>query len=401
MSSSCVRIRALGARTQARPAVARPAVVVAVSRPPLGRSSTQHMPVLLRPGGSVKELMQPTKRPLPAPLRATASGDVSADGEAAQPGWKIPAYIVMWYVFNIVFNIVNKSALNAFPMPWFISTLQLGASAAFMVFLWVTRLQPVPKVDKGLFLALLPVGLFHTIGHVSACVSFSQMSVSFTHIVKAAEPVLSVALSGPLLGATYPLYVWASLLPIVAGCSLSAMKEVSFVWGGFQNAMISNLGMVLRNIYSKKSLVDYKHIDGINLFGLISIVSLVYCAPAAVIIEGSKWPAAWDAAVASLGQLPFLQLLATGGLFYHLYNQASYMVLDQGISPVTFSVGNTMKRVAVVVSSIMFFKNPVSPLNYAGSAIAIFGTYLYTVATDKQAEEKRAAAAAAAGTKPA
>lgn len=36
------------------------------------------------------------------------------------------------------------------------------------------------------------------------------------------------------------------------------MKEVSFSWGGFNNAMISNLGMVLRNIYSKKSLNDYK-----------------------------------------------------------------------------------------------------------------------------------------------
>jgi hypothetical protein len=52
--------------------------------------------------------------------------------------------------------------------------------------------------------------------------------------------------------------VWGSLLPIVGGCSLSAMKEVSFSWGGFNNAMISNLGMVLRNIYSKKSLNDYK-----------------------------------------------------------------------------------------------------------------------------------------------
>ena len=58
------------------------------------------------------------------------------------------------------------------------------------------------------------------------------MAVSFAHIVKAAEPVLSVALSGPLLGIQYPLYVWASLIPIVAGCSLSAMKEVSFAWSG-------------------------------------------------------------------------------------------------------------------------------------------------------------------------
>ena len=32
-----------------------------------------------------------------------------------------------------------------------------------------------------------------------------------------------------------------------------------------------------------------------------------------------------------------------------------------------------MKRVAVVVSSVIFFKNPVSPLNWAGSALAIFG----------------------------
>ena len=35
-------------------------------------------------------------------------------------------YIFLWYAFNIIFNIVNKSTLNAFPCPWFISTLQLG-----------------------------------------------------------------------------------------------------------------------------------------------------------------------------------------------------------------------------------------------------------------------------------
>jgi hypothetical protein len=64
--------------------------------------------------------------------------------------------------------------------------------------------------------------------------------------------------------------------------------------------------------------------------------------------------------LASGGLAAWIKLLIFGGIFYHLYNQASYMVLDQGISPVTFSVGNTMKRVAVVVSSVLFFKNPVS-----------------------------------------
>ncbi|KAI8471703.1 MAG: triose-phosphate transporter family-domain-containing protein [Monoraphidium minutum] len=320
-------------------------------------------------------------------VAASAAGGAAAasPGGSSVSALKVPFYILLWYAFNIIFNILNKSALNVFPCPWLISTMQLAASGLFMVFLWVTKLQPAPKIDKAFMIAMLPVGLFHTIGHVSACVA-----VSFAHIVKSAEPVFSVILSGPLLGLTYPWYVWGSLLPIVAGCSLSAMKEVSFSWGGFNYAMVSNLGMVLRNIYSKKSLNDYKHIDGINLFGLISIVSLLYCAPAAVFAEGAMWGAAWDAAVAKAGQGALLQLLALGGLFYHLYNQASYMVLDQGISPVTFSVGNTMKRVAVVVSSVMFFKNPVSFMNWLGSGIAIAGTYLYTLATDKQKAEEAA-----------
>jgi solute carrier family 35 protein E1 len=44
-----------------------------------------------------------------------------------------------------------------------------------MVVLWGTGMQPRPKVDRGFMLALMPVALFHTIGHVSACVSFSQV----------------------------------------------------------------------------------------------------------------------------------------------------------------------------------------------------------------------------------
>nr|QKY14896.1 xylulose 5-phosphate/phosphate translocator (XPT) [Polytomella parva] len=260
--------------------------------------------------------------------------------------------------------------------------------------MWTLGLQKAPRVDGKLFLALLPVGLFHTIGHVSACVSFSQVAVSFTHIIKSAEPVFSVLFSGPFLGDWYPWYVWAALLPIVGGCSLSAMKEVSFAWSGFNNAMISNIGMVVRNILSKKSLTEYKDLDGINLFGLISIVSLIYCIPAAIYMESSQWKAAYAAVCSKMGAAAFARLLILGGIFYHLYNQLSYMVLDQGISPVSFSVGNTMKRVAVVVSSVAFFKNPVSPLNWAGSSIAILGTYLYSLATDRYSKEKKARAAA-------
>jgi solute carrier family 35 protein E1 len=325
-----------------------------------------------------------------------AAADAPAESGS---GLKITAYVLLWYAFNITFNILNKSTLNIFPAPWFLATFQLVASGAFMCALWALRLQPLPRVSWADIRALAPVALFHTIGHVSACLSFSQMAVSFAHVVKSAEPVLSVVLAQVILGETYPYYVWLSLLPIIAGCSLAAMKEVSFAWSGFNNAMVSNVGMVLRNIYSKKFLGQLK-LDGINLFAILSIISIFYCLPCALLLEGFKggvnhWAPMWEAAVLSSGGLvPFAKLLAAGGLFYHLYNQASYMVLDQGISPVTFSVGNTMKRVAVVVSSVLFFKNPVSITNWVGSMVALLGTGLYSLAKQKAGDEAKAAKAA-------
>jgi hypothetical protein len=69
--------------------------------------------------------------------------------------------------------------------------------------------------------------------------------------------------------------------------------------------------------------------------------------------------------------------MAAQSVFYHLYNQVSYMSLDE-ISPLTFSIGNTMKRISVIVSSIIIFHTPVQPVNALGAAIAIFGTFLYS-----------------------
>lgn len=354
------------------------------------------------PAQSLPAFSQPSKRSVAmaagktnVPVVAAAAAEADNNGLAVVA--KTGLYILLWYAFNMIFNILNKSALNAFPCPYFMSAMQLVVSGVWMCAMWATGLQKKPKVDMELIKGLLPVAFAHTVGHVTACVSFSLMAVSFAHIVKSAEPVFAVALSGPFLGTWAPAYVWASLIPIVAGCSLSAMKELSFAWGGFLFAMASNFGMVFRNILSKKCLtgdMKEKNIDGMNLFGLLSIISCVYCIPLALIMESSKWDVAWQVAVSSLGQGEFLKLLALSGVFYHLYNQLSYMVLDRGLSPTSFSVSNTMKRVAVVVSSVLFFKNPVTFLNWLGSAMAIFGTLLYSMAVDKEKKDKAKAAAA-------
>ncbi|XP_057948479.1 LOW QUALITY PROTEIN: xylulose 5-phosphate/phosphate translocator, chloroplastic [Malania oleifera] len=286
----------------------------------------------------------------------------------------------LWYFQNIVFNIYNKKVLNVFPFPWLLASFQLFVGSVWMFLLWSLKLQPCPKISKPFIVALLGPALFHTIGHISACVSFSKVAVSFTHVIKSSEPVFSVVFSS-FLGDSYPLRVWLSILPIVLGCSLAAITEVSFNFQGLWGALISNFGFVLRNIYSKRSLQSFKEVNGLNLYGWISILSLIYLFPVAVMVEGSQWIEGYRRAIEALGKSStFYVWVMLSGVFYHLYNQSSYQALDD-ISPLTFSVGNTMKRVVVIVSTVLVFRNPVRPLNALGSAIAILGTFLYSQAT--------------------
>ncbi|XP_050220702.1 xylulose 5-phosphate/phosphate translocator, chloroplastic [Mercurialis annua] len=319
---------------------------------------------------------------------AADSGSTSDEknGEVSKPENKTSKLALVfgfWYFQNIVFNIFNKKALNVFPYPWFLASFQLFVGSIWMLILWTLKLQPCPKTSKPFIIALLGPALFHTIGHISACVSFSKVAVSFTHVIKSSEPVFSVIFSS-LLGDTYPLNVWLSILPIVLGCSLAAVTEVSFNLGGLWGALISNVGFVFRNIYSKKSLQSFKEVNGLNLYGWISIISLFYLFPVAVFVEGSQWIQGYHKAIETVGQSSTFYLwVMLSGVFYHLYNQSSYQALDD-ISPLTFSVGNTMKRVVVIISTVLVFRNPVRPLNAVGSAVAILGTFLYSQASAKK-----------------
>ncbi|KAK2394509.1 glucose-6-phosphate/phosphate translocator 1, chloroplastic [Trifolium repens] len=300
---------------------------------------------------------------------------------------KLALVFGFWYFQNIVFNIYNKKVLNIFPFPWLLASFQLFVGSIWMLVLWSLKLQPCPKISKPFIFALLGPALFHTIGHISACVSFSKVAVSFTHVIKSAEPVFSVIFSS-VLGDRYPIQVWLSILPIVLGCSLAAVTEVSFNVQGLWCALISNFGFVLRNIYSKKSLQNFKEVDGLNLYGWITILSLLYLFPVAIFVEGSQWIPGYYKALEAIGKpSTFYIWVLVSGVFYHLYNQSSYQALDE-ISPLTFSVGNTMKRVVVIVSSVLVFRNPVRPLNGLGSAIAILGTFLYSQATAAKKEKK-------------
>ncbi|KAL5775427.1 hypothetical protein ACOSP7_012984 [Xanthoceras sorbifolium] len=344
--------------------------------------STTHQSFTFSPNEQPRQLLQTQcnayeadrSRPLDINIEVL---DKQARFEAAQR-IKIGIYFATWWALNVVFNIYNKKVLNAFPYPWLTSTLSLACGSLMMLVSWATRMAEAPKTDLDFWKTLFPVAVAHTIGHVAATVSMSKVAVSFTHIIKSGEPAFSVLVSRFLLGETFPVPVYLSLLPIIGGCALAAVTELNFNMIGFMGAMISNLAFVLRNIFSKKGMKG-KSVNGMNYYACLSIMSLLILTPFAFAVEGPQmWAAGWQNALSQIGP-NFVWWVAAQSIFYHLYNQVSYMSLDQ-ISPLTFSIGNTMKRISVIVSSIIIFHTPVQPINALGAAIAILGTFLYSQA---------------------
>ena len=138
-------------------------------------------------------------------------------------------------------------------------------------------------------------------------------------------------------------------------------------------------------------------IDNINLFSVITMLSCLVALPVAIGVEGVRFtPAAIAATGANVAELSKSLLVA--GFCFQMYQQISYMILSR-VSPVTHSVGNCMKRVTVIVVTLIYFKNPVSPLNMAGTAMALTGVFLYSRAKRAEGDKKKQASAAATGIK--
>ncbi|KAL8529877.1 hypothetical protein ACS0TY_007077 [Phlomoides rotata] len=283
----------------------------------------------------------------------------------------------LWYLFNIYFNIYNKQVLKAFHYPMTVTLVQFTVGSVLVMFMWSFNLYKRPKISGGQLAAILPLAVVHTMGNLFTNMSLGKVAVSFTHTIKAMEPFFSVLLSAMFLGEYPTLWVVSSLLPIVGGVALASMTEASFNWAGFWSAMASNVTNQSRNVLSKKFMVKKEEsLDNITLFSIITIMSFFLMAPIAIFMEGIKFtPTYLQATGVNVNQLYTRSFIAA--LCFHAYQQVSYMIL-QRVSPVTHSVGNCVKRVVVIVTSVIFFRSPVSPINSIGTGIALAGVFLYS-----------------------
>ncbi len=286
--------------------------------------------------------------------------------------------------------VLNKKVLNILPAPLTVGSIQLLIGGIYSMLLWGTKIRAAPQLTAEGRDKVTKVGFYHSAGQLLSMMSLGAGPVSFTHIVKALEPFFSAAVSVVVFGKRMKPQVYASLIPVVGGVSYACLKELSFSWLAFWSAMGSNLAFALRAVVSKSAMTPStgENITSTNLFGLVTIYSFIISIPIFLLGEGRSFPGLWSAAIGGEGgktAMEMVKAIIISGLFHYLNNEVMYLALGN-VHPVTLAVGNTLKRVFIIVASVLVFHNPVTKQAAIGSAVGIGGVLVYSLT--KQYYEK-------------
>jgi len=226
-------------------------------------------------------------------------------------------------------------------------------------------------------------------GQVATVASLGAGAVSFTHVVKALEPAVNAVASAVLLGQIFHPVVYLSLLPVFAGVGLASASELSFTTFALMTAMASNVFFALRNVIASKTGSVGEMGEGTitrksNQLCVLTIVATSVLFPVVLVIPGGllSFSEAWTAALEKTSASNLIYMFLASGFHFFMYQMSSFWVLSQ-VQPITHSVLNTLKRVCIIVVSIIVFRNPVTFQGALGTAIAIGGVMLYVLTKAK------------------
>lgn len=137
-------------------------------------------------------------------------------------------YYLLLYFFTVTYNISNKIVLLHLPepLPLSLCTVQLFLGLPLFIPIWMFQ-PPLFLINRSVINigAVFIVSFSHTLGNVATMYSLSSGSVSFTHVVKSAEPIFTAFLSIIVDKVTLSSNVYLSLVPIVVGVALASIKE--------------------------------------------------------------------------------------------------------------------------------------------------------------------------------
>ncbi|KAG9072862.1 suppressor of loss of ypt1 [Linnemannia hyalina] len=355
---------------------------------------------------------------------------------------KLPLICLSWYMSSAVTNNIGKQIMNQFRYPvtltfvqfWFVSIFCYIAAAGF----GMTRLR---APTRGIIEMTAPLVGFQVVGHVFSSVAISRVPLSVVHTVKALTPLFTVLFYRVVLGTTYSKATYLSLVPLTAGVMLACRMSLEFNnLVGLTSALLSTLVFVMQNVFTKKILSGNKgkqaqseehgmgglgnkesistpgsdpidaalgghhgssqKLDKINILFYSATMAAFCMIPMWLYTEGwhlmfSEDPLGHESG--STGTWTGISwLLFLNGVSHFFQNFLAFSVLAL-TSPVTYSIASLIKRIVVIVASIIYFHQTLGTTQWTGVCMTFWGLWMYNSA--KNAAKVNPASSILASTK--
>ncbi|KAK5828927.1 triose-phosphate transporter family-domain-containing protein [Linnemannia elongata] len=321
---------------------------------------------------------------------------------------KLPLICLSWYMSSAVTNNIGKQIMNQFRYPvtltfvqfWFVSIFCYMAAAGFSM----TRIRPP---TRGIIEMTAPLVGFQVVGHVFSSVAISRVPLSVVHTVKALTPLFTVLFYRVVLGTTYSKATYLSLVPLTAGVMLACRMSLEFNnLVGLTSALLSTLVFVMQNVFTKKILSGNKgkqahqKLDKINILFYSATMAAICMIPMWLYTEGwhlmfSEDPLGHESG--STGTWTGISwLLFLNGVSHFFQNFLAFSVLAL-TSPVTYSIASLIKRIVVIVASIIYFHQTLGLTQWTGVCMTFWGLWMYNSA--KNAAKVNPASSILASTK--
>ncbi|CAF3354617.1 unnamed protein product, partial [Rotaria sp. Silwood2] len=278
-----------------------------------------------------------------------------------------------WYSISSLANIIGKRLLTIFPHPFSVTLVQLFHGWVYSVpllrFIGIPQSTNLHSKRIYYITILIPLAIGKLLSQLTSQISLRLVTVSYTHTVKALMPLFTVIFSRIILREEQSITIYLSLLPIITGVIIASISELSFNVIGLVSALLSTFLLALQNIYSKKTL-KYINIHHLALLSVLSKLSWCLLIPFWFLLDGSHIDIRRELTPT------VIYFILIDGLCNFIYNVLAFTMISY-LSPLTYAIAGSTKRIVVIILSIIVLHNPVTYMNLFGISLALIGVILY------------------------
>ncbi|KAJ0409946.1 hypothetical protein P43SY_005840 [Pythium insidiosum] len=300
--------------------------------------------------------------------------------------YKIAFYIVAWFILSLVALWTNRFIVADLKVDSnVLSLFQLGMSVACglasEVYIggWPLCLAGLRAMLRDGLKDIALLGGVRILTVLLSLTALKYIAVSFSQTIKSSAPFFTVVLTYFMLGERTGWRVNLSLLPIITGLVFCSLADMSFHPIGFVASLLSNCTDCIQNVLTKKLLSRSYSVSQLQLYTSIVAVGMQLAYLGVAWMTNPRYVFVGAAKHNERSALYLFVLLAYAGLCFFLQSVVAYELMNL-VSPVTHSVVNCVKRAGLITASIYRYGDVITPLNWSGMALVVFGVYAFNVA---------------------